>query len=510
MFNLRRLRRFLGNVLGIVIPFLVTVLGLALFTEVVTHKDVLAELLPNWQFWLAVALDMLPVIIVMMLTLWLAARFVQAVYKLDNWQQGMGFLLYSRCDLPGFGPWMKIEKGEIAAGGADILKSIGGPGHLVVYNDSAVVLERGGRLTRVDGTGFSEIEPFEKVYDTIDLRPKRWVYTVRAMTKEGISISWDAEIQYQIDDGGLAPTEQSPYPLSEDHVFRAATCKWVFAPGGAEMMDWEGRLIISETEGNLRTILARRHLDQLVGLTDAEAEAARESVQAELEKKLRDVAPNLGARILGVKLGNLKVDDAVTEQWIKAWKARWQRWSAGLLAQGEASYIYLYETVKAEAQIQLIVNITRTLQKLIASRTITPRGVNQIVLMRLFSVLDRAGFAASSRVFFPTQSLEALEGIRRQLASGTTVILTADPASVAVHGQATLVATVRDASGNPAPNGTPVQFSTDLGSVSPALVLTADGRATSGFRAGSRPDLATVVAQSGPVSDTATVMVSRG
>jgi hypothetical protein len=231
------------------------------------------------------------------------------------------------------------------------------------------------------------------------------------MTKEGIPVTWDVEVHYQIDDGGRDSTEKSPYPFAREAVFRAATSQWRREAGADQDLDWEGRVVIGHAGGILRSILAQRPLDQLIGLTEADARAVRETVQEELEQQLRAAAPALGARILQVKLDNLKVEDAVTQQWIEAWKARWQQWSDVQLAQTEASGVYLYETAKAEAQMRMIVTITQALQKLESSPAVTTR----VILMRLFSALDRARLLTSSRVFVPGQALGALEKMRQLL-----------------------------------------------------------------------------------------------
>lgn len=510
MFDIKRLIRFLGKLLKVLIPFLLSTWILAFGTEFLSREGEWHERLLSLGFWLEVMLDMLPAIAVMILILWLAGRFVHAVFHLDSWTQGVGFLMRHRFGLPGFGPWMRIQKGQIDKElGDEILEQIGGPGHLVIYNDSAVVLQRGGKFTRVEGAGFPKLKPFEKIYAVLDLRPKRWLYTVSAMTKEGVPIKWDADVHYQLGDGGKKPTEQNPFPLSKKDVFRAATSQWVFAQGGTEMMDWEGRVIISDTEGKLRTILARCPLDQLIGLTekDAEAKAARESIQTQLEDELRQSAPKVGAKILRVKLSNLQVDDDVTQQWIQTWQARWQSWSEGLLAQGEASRIYLYETVKAEAQAQLVVRIIQALQQQTENRRVTP----QIILMRLFSVLDRAAFSASSRIFFPNQALDALDKMKSLLPGDQSiaadVTLTADPTHILVGGFSRLTAIVRDAQNNLVPDGIPVQFLTDLGDIVPRQAFTLNGRAASALLARGRPGTATVTARAGSGSGTATVDV---
>jgi hypothetical protein len=422
----RRIGRFLARFLIVSTPFLIVVLGLAFLTEILTREDALVELVFEWRFWLGVVLNMLPAIVAVLLVFGLTGQFVKTVYDLSSLGGAIMFLLTSRFGLPSFKPWVKVSNGEIDKGGADIIKRLGGPGNLVVYHDSAVVLERGGRLTDVkfgikDGKQhFPNLKAFEKIYGVVDLRPKRWVHTVEAMSKEGIPIKWDVEVQYQIDGGDKQPTGKEPYPFSEERVFRAATSNWVFSQGGSEVIGWESQVVVGATTGSLRGILARRRLDELIGLSEADEKASRESIQAKLEEELHQAVPRLGAKILKVNLGNLEVDDAVTQQWIKNWKARWQSWSAGQLAQGEASRIYLYETAKAEAQMELIASITRGLQAQLADQTITPQAIPRIILMRLFSTLDRAAFEASSRIFFPSHALHALDKLEalKQLVEG--------------------------------------------------------------------------------------------
>jgi hypothetical protein len=413
MFNLRRILSFLGRFLAGSVLWGVAICILAVLNEVLAHADEVPDLFYTPGFWLSVVFNMVPAGVVIAAVFWLTSRFLRAVYGLKSGQEGMSFLMRSRFGQSSFRPWMKIAEGKIALYADSVVNRTGGPGNLIVYHDSAVVLERAGRLTRVEGPGFPKLDPFERIYDIIDLRPKRWVYPVNAMTKEGIPVTWDAEVHYQIADGEQEPTEKAPYPVSKDDIFNAATCKWRREASRAQDMDWEGRLIIGDTEGILRSIIARRPLDQLIGLTEAEERAARESVQEELEREVRKVATTkFGARIIQVKLDNFKVDDAVTQQWIEAWKTRWQSWSGTQLAQGEAARVYLHETAKAEAQARLLVNITRAFQGM-DLETVTP----SILMMRLFSALDRADLQSSSRVFVPTQALDTLNSIRRLLAA---------------------------------------------------------------------------------------------
>lgn len=413
MINFGKMAVFLRRVLMIMLPFLLAILFLGFWTVVLTSEVPLVELIQSPGFLLRVVINIVPAMAVMAAVLWLAGRFVSGVYKLDGARAGFQFLLYSRCGQPGFAPWMRIEKGKPPDDGDTLIK-IGGPGNLVIYADSAVVLQKGGRLTRVVGPGYQCLESFEKIYDVIDLRPKRYCYNVSAMTKEGIPIDWQVEVHYKIADDGAQPTREVPYPYSDTAVARAATCQWRREPSFrfGQDMDWEGLVVVSRTEGTLRSILARRTLDELIGLGEKEEQAARESIRAELKTELEKKVPALGARLLDVRLDNLKVKDDVTQEWIKAWKAQWQEWSARKLAPSEAEHVHLQEVAKAEAQMRLIQSIATALGHYLDERRITAQTVNRIVLMRLFSVMDRASMSSSARVFFPAPATEMLERMR--------------------------------------------------------------------------------------------------
>jgi SOS-response transcriptional repressor LexA/regulator of protease activity HflC (stomatin/prohibitin superfamily) len=404
MFNLERTLRFWSKVLGLFVPILLVVLVLAVLTAIFSQPfRTPLELLLAMTTNLVVLVVAFAVIIVTISLL--AGRFVSVVYNLDGDREGIGVLIRNLFGKSGFGPIMVASQGEISRGQDSVVMKVGGPGGVVTHNDTAVVLEERGKLTRVAGPGLPVLEPFEKIYDVIDLRPKRWVYSVNAMSKEGIPITWDVEVCYQIDDGGQPPTDDVPYPFSEKAVFRAATGKWRRERGRVQDIDWEGWIVISQAEGALRGMLARRHLDELVGLTEAESTAIREAIQQELTAILQEAAPKVGAKILEVNLHSLKVKDEVTEQWIKAWQAQWQSWSTGELASKEAEHIHEHEKAKAEAHILALNTLAEALQKM-------DRADQTLVLMRLATVLDQGKMMAGSRVFFPGQAVTTLEHIR--------------------------------------------------------------------------------------------------
>lgn len=409
MINPARMARFLGKLFLILSLILVPISGLAVFTELRAADTSFRELAGSWQFWLLVGRDLIPAVIALVGVYILAARFVQRLYGLNSFGDARSFVHHALLGLWSFGPWLRSTGGVLGGEPEHVLNRVGGPGHLVIYNDSAVLLERAGRFTRVQGKGFLGLEPFERAYDVVDLRPLRRVHEVEALSKEGIEIFCEADISYQIDTEARESKEEEPYPASDETIFRAATCAWIreaSQPQERRAMDWADRVILSETEGTLRTLLARCTLDQLIGLTDPRDRNHREEIRAALEGKLRANVTKLGAQILGVELGDIRVRDGVTQQWIDAWRARWEKWVTESLALGRALQVEKLEEAKTRSQIMMIRAISSAFRPMKEKEQAMS---SRLILARLFMVLGRSASDPWTRVFLPPEALNTLK-----------------------------------------------------------------------------------------------------
>ena len=374
----------------------------------------------------------------------MAARFVRALYALETQGQAREFLLRSLFGMSSFQPYAVVHEGAVTQDTNSVLAKVGGPGNLVVYRDSSVVLERAGRLTRVEGPSFVQLEAFEKLYAVVDLRPQRWVYKVSAMSKEGIKVTCPAEIIFQLDSGGgeapagstgtqpyppdLASTLRlpdlagDPFPMNPDNVFKAATCTWVREanrPTESRVMDWAGRVVISETEGTLRSILARYPLDQLVGQLPMESKLAqkvwpvntqgqhaREAIREELEQTLRQNVVKLGARILSVGLGQIQVDDKVAQQWLENVNAEAENWARRHLAEGETEIVM--KEKQSEAIHSYLHHVGNIFVALGAQGQVPS---HEIILARMFEVLEQVSADPLTRSYMPGETLKTLKAL---------------------------------------------------------------------------------------------------
>jgi regulator of protease activity HflC (stomatin/prohibitin superfamily) len=258
-----------------------------------------------------------------------------------------------------------------------------------------VLLERAGQLTRIVGPGISPLARFERIRDVINLRPQKYAtfkdhatFRVSGMSREGIPVVWPVDVYYQINDQGINPHPASsakPYAYSDEAVLKASTDRWLRGDEGHDHLEWGDRIVVSDAEGTLRSIMARLPLDRLIRPLDDGAISPRQQVQRELKAALEKGAARHGARILAVDLHDIELEDPVAQQWIETWQAEWKRLATEELAEAKAERVYQLERIKAEAQDMLL-----AIQDGLDRPGIEQRDLSSdIISMRLIETLQR-------------------------------------------------------------------------------------------------------------------------
>jgi regulator of protease activity HflC (stomatin/prohibitin superfamily) len=419
--RLVRKLKYYGTILLAVLMFLGALVVLAIPAEL--HRQSIAADntsrpdTPGLGWW--PILDILPGVFAAGAAFLIASSFLASLYDLHSWRDGARHIWRCIFGQVSFEPYVRVEYGKInTERSSEILMRVGGPGSFLAYYDSAVILERGGRLTRVVGPGefdYDLLEPFEKVHDVVDLRPMRWRYSVNALSKEGIPVTAYADVTFQVNTNDRKPSDEEPYPALKEAAFKASTCRWMRSPEGSEddqYFDWVRRVIISNTEGSLRGIIARYPLNALIGLEpppSSEESLPRETIQKELKEALQESCASLGAQINEVRLGEIQVSDEVAQQWIKAWKNQWQSWAMVQEKAGEATREQLQETAKAQAQVDIITAVSRAFQQSVARDARIPP---QLLVMRLIEVFGRSAIEPYTRLYLPREAMETLDQLR--------------------------------------------------------------------------------------------------
>ncbi len=374
----------------------------------------------------------LPVIGALVAVPLLASRLFHRLYATKDLKEAHDSLNRIIFGKLGFGPYLLIKEGKIASGEDSPVRRVGGPASLVIYNDTAVVTEQYGRLKRVLGAGYPQLERFEKVWETIDLRPQRWVYEVFALTKEGIPVSCEADISFKIDDRFRdadgrerikTPTSEAPYPYTEEAVLRAATSKWIREPDREEpRMAWTGRVVIGLTEGALRNILAEYRLDWLIAPPQPGQKHPREEIRHRLEEELQAKVGAVGARILKVELGEIQVkardeeissqlSDIISKQWVEAWYADWRSRALTSQAEGEAELLRM-DAAHIQAQAEMVITLTEALQSAIVNQqAIKP----YMLALRFVEALRWMSYDPYTREFMPPEAMRTLGRLQELL-----------------------------------------------------------------------------------------------
>lgn len=344
---------------------------------------------------LLIVVGFIPMALAASLAWRVAARFAQRLYDLPHLQDGSRLLEYLFMGRPIFPPKFSIVRQGAVDCKDCIQERFGGPGKMLVTSDSAVILQRNGRLTRLlHRPQIIELEHFEKVWDVLELRPRRWVYDVGAITRDGIPINYMADVRFQID------LSDDDAEAREDAIWKAAACTWIRDAWRTEpdrLMKWPKRVIISATEGAFRNILARYDLDDLLD------ESRRAQVRNELMEALNKALPGMGVRLLGLELGDLKLGDQVLKQRLDAWRAEKTHVMRKQIAEGVVARAQALEKAKAAVQKQVF---EETLERLRQAREEGARIPAQLVLLSCIEVVKQADFNPNMMV--PRDIISAL------------------------------------------------------------------------------------------------------
>jgi len=398
----------------------------------------------------------LPLFLILAVIPWGASRFIQTLYDVKDFKEAHQFLHRNVFGMHMLKPILIVKEGKIAVGAGDLHDRIGGRCFLIVYHDSAIVLENGGRLTRVVGPSLSFMRPHERIWGIVDLRPQRWPFSVSAMTKDGIPISCEADITFKIDDrekdedGNVivkAPVKKEidagkvtdaeimaemkkagiaePLPYTEEAVFRAATSIWIRIhqlDHPEQLRYWTGRVILGDVEGALRSILMDYRLDDLLRAPKPGQEKPREEIRQRLAEKLQkafSVDNAIGARILQVNLGEFHVRDVqdvgipdkVYSQWIQTWEAGWrQRAMVGQIEREEK--LAQVQATQVRAQAEMVLTLTERIRPLVND---TNDVTSYLLAMRFIETLRWMAYDPFKRAFLPPEIIRTLDELDKAL-----------------------------------------------------------------------------------------------
>jgi len=316
----------------------------------------------------------------------------------------------------------------------------GWAGIVLVDSSSAAVMDDGLQYTRIVGPYASQhcwfsrqarsstffLKKYEQVCGVVDLRRHRAVRHVRAITRDGLEVSNDLIIDFQIRRVEQLPDPKIPYTFDEKAVFRAVYSEAVRkeqtetpipesqpqAPSHSKCEYRWTDAVINEGTEELRNLVARYSLDQLYAIEDPDREP-RIEIEQRLLTLLQERMASRGVDVLNVTLGVFDVLTPVVSQRIETWKAEWERRQKITLAQGESEQKRRMEIARALAQLEMIENITRALPDNDDALS------KDIVTLRLIQAVEAMAQSSSAHADASSTQARASELLRRVLADLT-------------------------------------------------------------------------------------------
>ena len=256
---------------------------------------------------------------------------------------------------------LKVKDGRLDTESASTVRRVGGPGWLNIEAEHFVVTSRFGLLHRTLEAGHHKLDPFEKVWDVIDLRPQYRELTVSFTTASGIPAQCKANMLFRI----AQPKDVNAFNLAIGKYVKSAS-------GRNRLSDWTFGIANGALDGAVRDLLEFYDLDQFIKPPGYHFPAPQIKM-SELEEFVRNgvtiIGKERGILVEQVELSEIKPEDeAVMRQWQQFWHAQHRIDPDRVLADSKArtstATLMTYAGSRAELvqdMVQKIIDLARRL-----------------------------------------------------------------------------------------------------------------------------------------------------
>jgi hypothetical protein len=319
---------------------------------------------------------------------------------------------------------------------------LGGPAILVIYDGTALYIERGNRFSRVVGPGSTVpfLDRFETIRAVVDLRPCTILNKISCYTKDGIRINVDVRIECQIRSSEEAKIKSGTliYPFDPIEVRKAVerTTVRCFDKETRKLSEsgWiEG--LWGRVSGKLAAYIIAHRIDELFieshppndkspnpeylsnEIQGRPTQFLSPQVSEELIETINDkLLVDEGSKVLSIEILHISSDDpnhSVEEQRIRYWKSERTRIAQQRIGKSKANSIRYKELANAEAQRSVLRTITESIEK-----SGSPEFLDTLIISFSY-ILDQTLSDEFSRAYFGVESLNILEKLRK-IVDGTS------------------------------------------------------------------------------------------
>ncbi len=226
------------------------------------------------------------------------------------------------------------------------LDKFGAPVAVVVKPYNAVVLERGTRVSRIEGPGLVHLQNEEEIKTVVDLRPQGESFELEALTKDNVPIRFRGSVSFRIESWretkeregigdfetkGFTGVIAGPYPVYRWTLYRAVY-------GVSAGKNWR-----SQTGGTAGGQVARAIggflVDEIFVVSEDERLSIPQSILKEIieqaKEKAIEKARDWGVTVNSVNVFDVKMPEDVQKVFISRWREPWLGWRTARRAEVE-------------------------------------------------------------------------------------------------------------------------------------------------------------------------------
>jgi regulator of protease activity HflC (stomatin/prohibitin superfamily) len=270
-----------------------------------------------------------------------------------------------------------------------------GPGIFLTGPDHVVAVSDGLKFKGVRGPGVVFTYLFESIQEPMDLRPQQRMYTVDAITKDGIPVRVNTFGPFQLDAGEQQPKTGKNFPFRARSVFMAFHAQPVDVQRGklqGEVVEERKRRRWDELYKLIGThvmqdIIAQYKFDELCEPLNPDKDPRKDIVK-KYQDRMRRELPNYGIRIPGGGISNLLPadKDAVLKRRAMNWQTQWQRKMLERRGLAEAEAERLIGQTRAQVQVEMIQNISEAIAEV---TTDDREGIFNMIALRFIESLNQ-------------------------------------------------------------------------------------------------------------------------
>jgi regulator of protease activity HflC (stomatin/prohibitin superfamily) len=338
-------------------------------------------------------------------------------------------------------PYLLVKDGQVTvqAKSAGILRGLGGPGLIIVSPGNAVVLESGGKITRVEIGGIvRQRNRFETIFKVVNLTPRdnlsrppgvepaaeptavpaasgqKERNTLKVLTRDGISLDMDVVVFFNIKRREPPPAEnEAPfgsqprsngdkttdaldaYPVSKEDVLLAAT----------GFSNWE-KAVPAIAQSMLRDVVGGLSLEKLFEVSSRDGQPQlRGPVSREVQQKTNAIVEPLGVTVTAILINEVDlpadIGDQFRAQLLAAGSislAHIQREVALVNSMSESETLERINAARARAQTMLLSQIAEGLRQ---SGSVGQASKDLLLWLRVIEALETVANDPSTKLLFP-------------------------------------------------------------------------------------------------------------